>query len=181
MAGKASAAALLEEEVERELTSEKLLTLEGPPIGEERPVVKAQVVYLGNMRNKSLSLRGRVMVERIELPTGGHAESRAATRVGRTPYVFATHDTLGRLIRKRIMPATADPRIAGRPWDWCEHPDHLLHFDEFRRDGNREFLVKFSTEADKRIMDEYAARMRRTRTRARREMEDTIDGRPGIR
>ena len=174
-----SAAALAE--IEREPTSEKLLTLEGPPIGEERPVVKAKVVYLGNMRNKSLSLRGRVMVERVELPTGGHAEKREATRVGRTPYDFATHDTLGRLIRARMMPAKSDPRVAGRRWEWCEHSDHLLYFDEYRRDGNREFLVVFDTETDKRMMDEYATRVRRTRTRSRREMEETIDGRAGIR
>ena len=175
------AAAALAEEIEREPTSEKLLTLEGPPIGEERPVVKAKVVYLGNMRNKSLSLKGRVMVERIELPTGGHAEKREATRVGRTPYDFATHDTLGRIIKARIMPAKSDSRVAGRRWEWCEHPDHLLWFDEYRRDGSREFLVIFDRESDKRVMDEYAARIRRTRSRARREMDETTDGRPGIR
>jgi len=179
MASGQSQAAL--EEVEREPTSDKLLTLEGPPIGEERPVIKAQVVYLGGIRNKALSLRGRVVVERIELPNGKHAEKREAARVGRTPYDFSTHDTLGRLIRTRLMPSKADPRIAGRRWEWSEHPDHLLWFDEFRRDGNREFLISFLTESDKRVMDEYAARIHRTRRRASREMEDTIDGRAGIR
>lgn len=178
------AAALADEtppQEELDVLAPELLTLEAPATGADKPIIRARIVYLGTLPNKSLSLRGRVLVERTEQRDSTVFEAKSASPDGRTVYDFSTHDTVGRLIRARQMPPKAPARIAGRPWAWCEHPDHLLRFDDHRNaEGAREFLVVFLRLEDKRVMDEYALQARRHRARRQEALERTIDGRPGI-
>jgi len=117
------------------------------------PVIEGGVViYLGNSRRKSLSLKGKLFVERWEVPLDParpgappvfEVAKSASDEGGNTVYDFATHNSRRQLIVSRLVPGTADPRLRGRPWTFCEHPEHLRRFHRSRdRNGDREFIVR---------------------------------------
>ena len=113
------------------------------------PLVRCRVVYLGAMRNMSLSLPGHVSEEFFEEEGGpdvrdivtvvdgervirknihGRLFKEAVAGAGLTNYDFSTHDAHGRLIRSRLMPDTAPANLRGKAFQWVEHLAHVRHF-----------------------------------------------------
>lgn len=145
------------------------------------PIIRARVVYLGAMRNKSVCLPGQIMVTYIEAPDGAkvrkdretgkegrYDEIKEAVDTGLTSYDFSTHDARGRIIRERMMDKRAPERMQGKPFNWVEHVDHLRHFFMARgADGEREFEVLVKPEQQAGLQDH----IRRT-MRGRRQQDD---------
>lgn len=165
------------------VAAEEFLALDAPPGPRSKPIVEATVVYLGGHPHYSCSMRGRIFEESAEQEDGTVTVKKSVADAGFTKYVFETHDRLGRLERRRVMPARAPVGARGRPYAVVQHPDHIMRFDEgirYREDGRLErFLVLFTgsdRDRSKRLMDEYAARVRRYRQREQEELEDTTAG-----
>lgn len=171
------------EDPEDLVAADEFLALDAPPGPRRKPIVEATVVYLGGHPHYSCSMRGRVFEERVEQEDGSVAVTKRVADAGFTKYVFETHDRLGRLERRRIMPARAPVGARGRPCAVVQHPDHIMRFDEgirYREDGRLErFLVLFTgpeRDKHKRIMDEYAARVRRYRQQEQDELAENTAG-----
>ena len=103
----------------------------------------ALVVYLGPSRRKSIPIRGRIAVERWESAPGVAEINKTCIEEDFiTSYDFTTHDSRGRLILERLVPADAAPRLRGKPWQLVEHAEHLRVFLRLRdRNQDREFEV----------------------------------------
>ena len=108
----------------------------------------AFVVYMGAAHSKSIALVGRVYVTETET---GEANEDGTPRVyvektvspeGIQSYDFATHDTMGRVIRSRAVPKRKpyDDRLWGKMFCHCEHAEHLRVFLRMRNAAReREF------------------------------------------
>lgn len=116
---------------------EGFTALEPKKISSDLPIIEAWVVYLGASQQKSVTLRGTMLVEeragrRIMTPTMNGTEA----------YDFTSIDSDGEPILSRITPPQAGPKLGGRPRLKVHHPQHLVEF--FRmRDANdqQEFEV----------------------------------------
>ena len=103
----------------------------------------AIVVYLGPSRRKSIPIRGRIAVEKWESSPGVPEIVKTCVEEDFiTSYDFSTHDSRGRLILERLVPAEAAPRLRGKPWQLVEHAEHIRVFLRMRdRNKDREFEV----------------------------------------
>ena len=139
--------------------------LEEQPLGAEAlPITPCRVAYLGTMRNKSVSLPGRILVEDIE-EEGRRYE---ATAEGNTHYEFSTHDTRGRLIPGRCLGKALPPSLAhlsGRPAAPVMHPDHLFEFNEkLGPDGSHEYQILAKPDQHAALQDYFRRLRARRRT-----------------
>lgn len=145
-----------------EVSPEQELAVDVQLASPVRPLVRARVVYLGPRRNRSLSLKGRVMEESL-----GEGEERqvkhTVTDTGFTPYDFSTVDLMGRPIKARRMPAGhPDPDVRDRPWCIVEHPDHLWIFARMKERGEGPEFKILATADQRALIDEYFARKARS-------------------
>lgn len=152
------------------------------------PVIRAKVVYLGAMKNKSVCLQGQILVTYIEADDGTHIrkdpdgtehhfdELKEAVDTGMTSYDFSTHDSRGRAIRERQMLANAAAHLRGKTFTWVDHIDHLRHFFMARgADNEKEFEVMVKPE-HQAALQEHIRRSQRTR-RAQAELwKDVVEG-----
>ena len=164
----------------------EFLSLDAPPGPRTKPIVEAIVVYLGGHPHYSCAMQGRIFSESVEEEDGTSTLRETAGAAGFTKYIFEVHDRLGRLNRARTIGDRAPIQARGRPYDTVKHPDHIMKFDEGINYGDgrvERFLVLFTgadRERSKRLMDEYAARVRRYRQREQDELEENVTG-PGVR
>lgn len=140
---------------------------------EALPITPCRVVYLGTMRNKSVSLPGRILVEEFqegEDEKGQPVMTRRyeATTEGNTHYEFTTHDTRGRLIQARMLGKALPPSLAhlsGRPVAPVMHPDHLFYFnDKMGPDGAHEYQLLAKPEQHAALQDHFRRLRARRRT-----------------
>lgn len=135
---------------------------------QDKPVVDLKVVYLGSNPKMALSLKGRLVVERVG--EGADAETlRTPTGSGREFYDFSSADTRGRTIESRLMPATHPEAIVrGKPYCVVAHPDHLFEMSQMR-DGNDQLVFQLvGTPSQMGPIERYIeARLRAQRTTQR--------------
>lgn len=131
--------------------------------GQGKPVVKCKVVYLGSKRNKSIPLKGKVVIERIG-EGDDMVETRTPITTGNTTYDFWTHNTMGRPLPKEFfMPANhKDAEVRGKRFTWCEHPDHLFRFQSDPslreppgKNGEPVFKIIATSREDMLVLQEY--------------------------
>lgn len=128
-----------------------------------RPLIEgAIVIYKGSNRKKLVALNGRVYEQRTE--TGDvdkdgnpvmYVEKEAGDE-GTQAYHFVTHNSLGKLNKQWLTPTTGVHKVGdvtlhakalpealrGRPFDMCEHPEHLRVFLRMRNKAKEsEFTI----------------------------------------
>ena len=148
--------------------------LEEQPLGAEAlPITPCRVAYLGTMRNKSVSLPGRILVEEFQEGEDAHGtpvttRRYEATAEGNTHYEFSTHDTRGRLIPGRCLGKALPPSLAhlsGRPAAPVMHPDHLFDFNEkLGPDGSHEYQILAKPDQHAALQDYFRRLRARRRT-----------------
>ena len=137
--------------------------LDAGVIRAERPIITCKVVYLGAMKNKSLSLPGRIIHETFERQGEAPHVVKSVSDSGMTCYDFSTHGIDGRLIPERQMPDSVAAHLKGRPFLVCEHIEHLQAFFMLKGvDGEKEFEVLAKPE-DRAIIQEHIRRTIRSR------------------
>lgn len=124
-------------------------------------IERARVIYTGNNPKRSQALRGWMVTESWEVepaePEVKDAQGRVVTpgrpaqvESSKTPtmetnitsYDFSKLDSRNKILTSRLMPRTAHPRVAGKVWHLCEHPEHLRLFKRWKGpDGQPEFEV----------------------------------------
>ena len=168
-----------------------------------------RVIYLGPSKRKSISMSGIIQIERWETqaakiqpavinqatgavispeqilePAKFDERRYPDSEGGNCCYDFSTHDARGRIINVRIIGASDktainDPRLRGKTWSRCEHPEHLRRFHR-ARDANRdpEFLIqvprRYQEQFERWVRDREAGIGRQASLQ-----ESTIDGRAG--
>jgi len=133
----------------------------------ESPIVRCRIVYMGNNKNRSVTRPGQMQVQKIQ--TGFDAEdkptfeeAKAAIDEGMQSYDFSSHDSLGRIITERLMPAEAGPELAGKPFTYSEHLGHIRWFYmQQTADGAKEFRV-LADRKDQPIIQDYVRRFMRS-------------------
>lgn len=102
------------------------------------PAFDSMVIYMGNKRNKSVSLPGHMHIEMLDNGAGELVEHMTPVpREGIQCYDFATHGTDNRLLRGIVMPPSARyPELTNRRAHKVHHPDHLLWFHNNREIEN---------------------------------------------
>lgn len=138
----------------------------------EKPVVDAKVVYLGSKPHFALSMRGRLIVEKV----GEDRVRRTATRAGREHYDFATRGSDGEPVpttptRGLMPPDHPVVEVRGKPFVVCSHIDHLYEFSQMREGGERNGTPLFRIVAapgPMRIISDYvSAKLRAKRSKDR--------------
>lgn len=162
---------------------EQELALSPNVVQPARPLVRAKVVYLGSNPNKSVILKGRIIEEPIEEAGEDGTVKRQVVKTiapstGHSIYDFTYRDSRGRVIPKKLMPPThPDPEVRGKPFDACEHPDHLWEFAQKKMpdgSGRPEFKILAAGEA-RRVLEEYFFRKARA-SQTQRTLERQIMG-----
>lgn len=133
----------------------------------ENPIVRCRIVYMGNNRNRSLALRGQILQQNIQ--TGFDDEGKPVMEIlksavdeGMQNYDFSSHDAVGKIILERMMPQDAGPELAGKPFAYCEHIQHIREFYLMKtHDGQPEFKV-LANRADQPIIQDYVRRFMRS-------------------
>lgn len=125
-----------------------------------KPAVKARVVYLGAMRNKSVSLSGRVLVTKYEVEPGQKSEVREISEGGMSCYDFSTHDTIGNVIESRLLPREYPvERLRGKPVVPVEHIDHLRYFYLERGPGGEPEYEVLANQTDHAMLLRHVERL----------------------
>lgn len=145
-----------------------------------RPLVKAQVVYLGSRRNYSIPMKGRIRTER--LPTGHQdaqgddemAERKDVTASGFQPYDFTTHDQLGRRYEAKyfIKSSHPNPTARGKRFVICEHPDHLWRFASMLDKDKEPMFLVFPYRGSEDVIKEYFASKARASSVQKKDFSD---------
>jgi hypothetical protein len=148
-----------------------------------RPLIEgAVVIYKGTNRKKVVALNGRVYVQEIE--TGdkdqdGHPVmyvTKECGDEGTQSYSFMTHDSLGKLIKMWLTPMTGAQKVAevtlqakqlpealrGRPFTFCEHPEHLRVFLRMRNAAKESEFTILVPPKSRQAFNEYV-RLRESR------------------
>ena len=155
------------------------------------PVIRARVIYLGAMRNKSVAMPGSILIENYDDENGPvertdrdgktrkYVQLRKVVDGGITSYDFASHDVKGNLVRSRLMPDSAPERLRGKVFCFVEHPLHLAEFylGPKDRDGKRlkEFEVMAKAE-DVPAVQEYVKRLVRGQRQELAQLEEVVKG-----
>lgn len=154
---------------------QEFVALEETVLSRELPLIHdARIVYLGANRKKSVCYPGRVAVERFEQPGEARETIKTPITDGMTSYDFSSHDSRGRLIKVRMMPETTASEVRGRPFQSCEHPEHLrLFFRAKNGAGDREFKVLVPPEHNAALQD-YIRRVESRLHRVEEEYRETV-------
>ncbi len=143
----------------------------------EAPIVRCRIVYMGNNRNRSVALRGQIQVQNIQTGFDEKNEpifetSKSAIEEGTQNYDFSSHDALGRIIAERLMAQESGPELAGKPFAFCEHIDHIRWFYEQKTDdGAKEFKI-LADRADQPIIQDHIRRFMASRAREENEFAE---------
>ena len=160
---------------------------------EARPL-RVRVVYMGAKRNMSVCLKGSILTENYEDPTGPmeykNRDSGQMTRGiqlrkvvegGMTSYDFSTHDLKGNLIRERMIPSDHPQEdCRGKRFEWVEHPRHIAQFhlgpkDHDRKRQKGDFKV-LAPAADQALIQQLVAQVRRREGRREAQLEEVLRG-----
>ena len=125
------------------------------------PIVKARVVYLGAMRNKSVSLPGRILISKYDTGAGEPIEIKEASEGGMTCYDFSMNDKTGALIEMRLLPDDyPHERLRRKPVLAVEHLDHMRWFYLEKGPGGENEYEVLASVAHHAMMIQHVERMR---------------------
>jgi hypothetical protein len=147
----------------------------------EAPIIRCRIVYRGANKNRSVALPGQIQIAKMQVGFDEKnepifEEMKSAISEGMQNYDFASHDSMGKLITQRMCPAEVGAELAGKPFAFCEHIDHIRWFYLQRMaDGSREFSVLASRE-DQPIIQDAVRRFNRAAQEQDNMFETTVRG-----
>lgn len=150
--------------------------VQAPVLRRDVPIIDAVVIYLGNKRNQSACLPGRLDTDEFEVADAREASGirmvvrKKVSSEGTTSYDFSTHDAIGRLILSHIMPPTS--QYAGRRYTKCENPEHLYWFFRQVEAGSTLYRVLPAAE-QRKALEEFMFKKERALGDLKSLMKDT--------